>query len=143
MEQEQHEHTQHIAQRYVNVLLWPVLAAALFQIAGVHTENSEQVILFTNVVLVIAVVWKAYLEQTNWQTASVVGAICGSASAFILALYLLVSDFHVVRLFNIVTETAITGVLMCIATGFAYSMVQLISARMRTSQHSDKGGDIS
>lgn len=106
-------------------------------------ENREQIILFANAVLVLSVVWKAYREHANWQTASVVGAICGSVSAFCLALYVLVADFHVARVFNLITETAITGMLMAIATGFTYSMVQLMSEKTRTSQQNSKGGDIS
>lgn len=126
---EQTENTQHIAHRYMRMLLWPMLAAALFTIASVHTENSSNIILFTNAVLSIAVVWKAHTEHADWQTASVVGAVTGSAAAFLLALYLLVADFHVVRVFNLVTQTAISGVLMAISTGFLYSVLQLVRER--------------
>jgi len=124
---DQQEETQQVVHGYVSVLMWPVIAAGIVQIAGTHQDNTEQIVLCTNAVLVLSVLWKARHNLTNWQTASVVGALCGGIAALFPAINLLITDFHIVRIFTLMTQPAITGVLMAIATGFLYSMLQLIS----------------
>ena len=140
--QDQPDHAQSLAYRYVSVLFWPVVAAGIFQIAGLHETNTNQIILLTNAILVTAVIWKAHHEHANWQTASVVGALCGAVSALLVAIFLLITNFHVVRVFNLITQPAITGVFTSIATGFFYSILQLVRIKMHAKNTLNKKSDI-
>lgn len=132
------KNTQEIAHRYITVLLWPVLAAGLFEVAGSAQPNARTLVLFTNAALVIAILWKCGHEHAGWRTASVVGAICGTASTFILALFVLITDFHVARIFNLITQPIFTGVLVGIATGFCCSVLQFIRTQRTRTTHTEK-----
>lgn len=131
---------QDVASRYIKVLLWPVLAAGFFEISGSYQQNATGLLVFTNIALILVVVWKCSHERANWQTASVAGAACGAASTFMLALYNLMMDFHVVRIFNLMTQPIFTGILVAIGTGFLYSMLQLANAQRSHKQHTRKRG---
>jgi hypothetical protein len=135
--------TEAVASTYIKILLWPVLAAGLFHIAGSEQEHNTLLHVVTNAALISAVLWKCSHEHASWKTATIVGGICGAAATLLLALYQLITDFHVVRLFNLITQPVFTGVVMAIATGFVYNVLQLINAHRIQSRniHNGKGGD--
>lgn len=115
---------------YVKMLAGPVLIAALFQIVALHNTNKTTLILVAHIIIATLISIQTVQRHISWKTAAIAGGVAGAIIGFVVALYKLITDFHVVYVFNLFTEPAVTGVLDGIATGFItliiYSIVKHI-----------------
>ena len=128
--------TEDLTHTYLKVLIWPILIAGVFQISALYNENQALLIVVAHAAVIGLVVAKALQDNMNWQTAAVIGGVAGAASSLVVALYKVITAFHLIYIFNLFTQPIFNGVLDAIATGFIFLL-----AKMFLDKQSSKGGE--
>ncbi len=128
------------AERYVKHLWWPTLIAGIFEISALFHPNEFALVTAANAALVVLAIFYTRKERDDWNTAVVVAAISGAAGAMLMQLAELFSNFQIIFIFKLFTQTAIIAVFDAIAAGVLFIIVQSLGATKKPDAP-EKGGD--
>lgn len=116
---------------YLKRLVFPTLIAVTLIVVSTIKNAPSSFSVLIHGLLVMDIVIELYKGKTHydWQKVALLGAIAGSLVGLASAITKLVINFHIARIFNLVTESVFSGILDSIAVAFIYMIIQFIHTR--------------